>query len=126
MNVLMLAAGTLAAITTGIHVFAGHVDPVRPLLSSTLAEVPKRTFHVVWHMVSLFLALSAVVLLYLALTEVASANALARFIAVNYLGFGLVFLTITLSLDWPRRLFRLPQWALLLPVAALAWAATLR
>jgi len=57
---------------------------------------------------------------------VASANALARFIAVNYLGFGLVFLTITLSLDWPRRLFRLPQWALLLPVAALAWAATLR
>jgi hypothetical protein len=122
----MLAAGALAAITTGIHLAAGHVDPVRPLLSSSLAEAPKRTLHACWHMASIVQASSAVVLLYLAFNQVASANALARFIAINYLGFGLVFLTVTLSVDWPRRLVRLPKWAFFLLVAGLAGAATLR
>lgn len=126
MNPLMLAAGALAAITTGIHLVAGHVDPIRPLLSSSLAETPKRTLHACWHMASIVQASAALVLLYLAFNQSASEKALARFIAVNYLGFGLVFLAITLSVDWPRRLVRLPQWALLLLIAGFAGAATLR
>ena len=125
MNAPLLAAGVLAAVTAGIHLIAGHVDTVRPLLASSLNEAPKQTLHGCWHIASVVQAVSAVVLLYLAVFGGgASADALARFIALNYFGFGLVFLAIALSVAWPKGLIRLPQWALLLPVAALAWWGT--
>ena len=125
MNAPLLAAGVLAAVTAGIHLIAGHADTVRPLLASSLSEAPKRTLHGCWHIASVVPAVSAVVLIYLAVFGGgASADALARFIALNYFGFGLVFLAIALSVAWPKGLIRLPQWALLLPVAALAWWGT--
>jgi hypothetical protein len=125
MNLLLLMAGALAALTTGVHLIAGHLDTERPLLASALADVPKRTLHGCWHMASVAQAAAAAALLYVGFADAAGADALARFIAVNYLGFGLVFLAIAFSADSPRRFVRLPQWALLLPIAALAWAATL-
>lgn len=125
MNLLMLSAGALAALTAGVHLIAGHLDTERPLLASSLAEVPKRTLQGCWHVASVAQATSAAALLYVGFADAASAPALARFIAANYLGFGLVFLAIACSAHSPRRFVRLPQWALLLPIAALAWAATL-
>ncbi|MDQ3661749.1 MAG: hypothetical protein M3454_11955, partial [Actinomycetota bacterium] len=117
--------GVLAAVTAGIHLIAGHADTVRPLLASSLNEASKRTLHGCWHIASVVQAVSAVVLLYLAVFGGgASTDALARLIALNYFGFGLVFLAIALSVAWPKGLIRLPQWALLLPIAALAWWGT--
>lgn len=110
MNAAFLAAGILAGVTTGIHVVAGRLDTVRPLLASSLAEQPRRTLHGRWHMVTVVLGGSAVALLYLAAGDAgAGANALARFIALLYLASGLVFLTVALLAQGPRRLVQLPQ-----------------
>ena len=121
MNGFFFTAGLVATVTTVVHVIAGHVDPVRPLLGSSLAEVPKRTLHAVRHMGTATQALSAAQLLYLA----TGADFLTRFLAIEFIAWSAVVITIALVIDSPRPLLRLPQWTLLLPVAALAWLGTL-
>ncbi|MFD4246798.1 hypothetical protein ACFWP3_35185 [Streptomyces sp. NPDC058525] len=123
MNGWLLAAGITAFGVAATHLVAGHRDVVRPLLSSGLADEPKRVFHAVWHMVSVDLVLSAVALVYLALADDTSATGpVAWFVAAHFLAYTVTFLVITLSVGWPRPLLRLPQWILLLPVAVLTAA----
>ena len=123
MNGWLLTAGGIAAATTLIHATAGGRSIVRPLLGSAVAAEPKRTLHVVWHMVTADLLLSSLALLALAFTA-APSTALVLFIAAQYLAYAVVFLIITLAADWPRPLLQLPQWMLLLPVAVLALIVT--
>ena len=123
MNSLMLASGVLAAVTALVHLFAGQIDPVRPLLAAPMAETSKRTLHACWHLVSVDLVLAAAVLLYLTWAKDAG-PAVPRLIAAHLLAYGLVFIVMGMAIAGPRGLVRLPQWALLLPVAILAWAAT--
>ncbi|GAA1553910.1 MULTISPECIES: hypothetical protein [Streptomyces] len=123
MNGWLLTAGGIAAATTLIHATAGSRSVVRPLLGSELAAEPKRTLHVVWHMVTADLLFSSIALLVLSFTA-APGTALVVFIAAHYLAYAAVFLTVTLAADWPRPLLQLPQWMLLLPVAVLAFIGT--
>ncbi|WP_165984299.1 hypothetical protein [Streptomyces sp. YIM 98790] len=123
MNGWLLTAGGIAAATTVIHVLAGGKSVVRPLLGSEVAAEPRRTLHVVWHMVTADLVLSSVALLALAFAA-APSTALALFIAAQYLAYAVVFLVVTLAADWPRPLLQLPQWILLLPVGVLALVGT--
>ncbi|MEU0990309.1 hypothetical protein [Streptomyces sp. NPDC005953] len=121
MNGWLLAAGITSLGVAGVHTVGGHRDVVRPLLSCELADEPRRVLHAVWHMVSLDLVLSGLALLYLSLTDgTPGASLVAWFVAVHFVGYAAAFLVITLSVGWPRPLLRLPQWILLLPVAALA------
>jgi hypothetical protein len=122
-NGWLLTAGGIAAATTLIHATAGGRSVVRPLLGSAVATEPKRTLHVVWHMVTADLLLSSIALLVLAFTA-APSTALVLFLAVQYLAYAVVFLVITLAADWPRPLLQLPQWMLLLPVAVLTLLGT--
>jgi hypothetical protein len=122
-NGWLLTAGGIATATTLIHATAGGLSVVRPLLGSEVAAEPKRTLHVVWHMVTADLLLSSIALLALAFTA-APSTALVLFIAAQYLAYAMVFLSITLTADWPRPLLRLPQWMLLLPVAVFAFIGT--
>ncbi|MCY0931268.1 hypothetical protein OTB20_34815 [Streptomyces sp. H27-H1] len=125
MNGWLLAAGVTAAGVAGVHLVAGHRDPVRPLLTSGLADVPKRTLHAVWHLVSADLALAAAVLIYLAVEPQSSGTDLvALFVAVHFIAYSAVFLVITVSAGWSKPLLRLPQWMLLLPVAIMSWLGT--
>ncbi|MFD8150626.1 hypothetical protein ACFY3O_05190 [Streptomyces sp. NPDC001046] len=55
-------SSSIAVVTTGIHATAGGRSVVRPLLRSTVAAEPKRTLHVVWHMVTADLLLGSLVL----------------------------------------------------------------
>jgi hypothetical protein len=122
-NGWLLTAGAIAAATTLIHATAGGRSIVRPLLGSAVAAEPKRTLHVVWHMVTADLLLSSIALLALAFAD-APSTALVLFIAAQYLAYAVVFLIITLAADWPRPLLQLPQWMLLLPVGVLALIGT--
>jgi hypothetical protein len=122
-NGWLLAAGGIAAATTGIHVVAGGRSVVRPLLTGPLPAEPKRTLHVVWHLVTADLLLSSVVLLALAWTA-APSTPLVLFIAAQYVAYAVVFLLVTLAADWPRPLLQLPQWMLFLPVGVLAFIGT--
>ncbi|MFE9933784.1 hypothetical protein [Streptomyces sp. NPDC005533] len=123
MNGWLLAAGITALGVAAVHIVGGHRDVVRPLLSCGLAEEPKRVLHAVWHMVTGDLVLSGLALLYLSLRDGTPGTGLvAWFVAAHFLVYAAAFLVVTLTVDWPRPLLRLPQWILLLPVAALAAA----
>jgi membrane protein YdbS with pleckstrin-like domain len=122
-NGWLLTAGGIAAATTLIHATAGGRTIVRPLLRSEMAAEPKRTLHVVWHMVTADLLLTSIALLALAFAT-APSPALVLFIAAQYLAYAAVFLIVTLTADWPRPLLQLPQWMLLLPVGVLALIST--
>ncbi|MFZ3492479.1 hypothetical protein ACODT5_04420 [Streptomyces sp. 5.8] len=123
MNSWFLAAGITAVGVAAVHVIAGRRDVVRPLLSSGLADEPKRVLHAVWHMVSIDLGLSGLALLYLSLRDgTPGTGLLAWFVAAHFVAYAAAFLVITLSVGWPRPLLRLPQWILLLPVAVLTAA----
>ncbi|MFF5447552.1 hypothetical protein [Streptomyces sp. NPDC012888] len=119
MNGWLLTAGGIGAATTVIHILAGGRSIVRPLLGSEVAVEPKRTLHVVWHMVTADLLLSSGALLALAFAA-APSTALVLFIAAQFFAYAAVFLIVTLTADWRRPLLQLPQWMLLLPVAILA------
>ncbi|MGX2996493.1 hypothetical protein JNUCC64_19835 [Streptomyces sp. JNUCC 64] len=131
MNGWYLAAGVTAFGVALIHIVAGRRDVVLPLLSSGLADEPRRALHAVWHMVSVDLVLSAVALTVCAFADDATGDATATgaatgavawFVAAHFAAYTVVFLVVTLSAGWPRPLLRLPQWMLLLPVGALAAA----
>lgn len=123
MNGWLLSAGITAAGVAVVHLIGGHRDVVRPLLSCGLSDEPKRVLHAVWHMVTVDLVLSAAALVHLALAEDTSATGpMAWFVAAHFAAYAAVFLVVTLSAGWPKPLLRLPQWILLLPVAALTAA----
>ncbi|MFD0151194.1 hypothetical protein ACWGQ4_15925 [Streptomyces sp. NPDC055721] len=123
MNGWYLAAGITAVGVAAVHIVGGRRDVVRPLLSCGLADEPKRVLHAVWHMVSIDLVLSGLALLYLSPMDGTSGTGLvAWFVAAHFIAYAAAFLVVTLSVGWPRPLLRLPQWILLLPVAALAAA----
>ncbi|AVZ73592.1 hypothetical protein SLUN_16845 [Streptomyces lunaelactis] len=120
MNGWLLAAGITAFGVAAVHIVAGHRDVVRPLLSCGLADEPKRVMHAVWHMVTVDLVLSAAGLVYLAQADgTAGADLVAWFVAAHFFAYAAAFLAVSLSVDWPKPLLRLPQWILLLPVALL-------
>lgn len=120
MNGYLLAAGLTAAVVSAIHIIAGHVDPVRPLLASSMADVPKRTMHAVWHMVSVDLVATAATLLALAWWQPAGTELVAMLTAARFAAYTVVFLVIASRLPGRAPLLRLPQWILLAPVAILA------
>lgn len=120
MNLCLLIASLIAAFTTGIHVFLGGADVAAPLLLSTLADEPRLTLYVVWHMASLTLGLSAFALFIGSLPRYSqSARYLVLFISVLWLGFAVIFIVVALIQPGDGWLFKLPQWILLAPVGLL-------
>ena len=120
MNWPMLGAGLLAGFTSLVHLLAGEKTVVRPFLAVPMDVTLQRTLHACWHLVTVFLVASAGVLVYAAFADTVGMRPLVRFIAINYLLFGGVFLLLTLFVQWDKRWKRLPQWTLLIPVGMLA------
>ena len=120
MNAWLITAGSLAGVVAAIHLILGHVDPVQPLLRSSLADIPKRTLHAVWHLVSVDLVLGALALLYLGIAQPTGSGFVAAVLAAHFAAYATVFLVLVLQLDRPRRGLALPQWLLLLPIAVLS------
>ncbi|MET9804010.1 hypothetical protein [Streptomyces sp. NPDC006368] len=124
MNAWFLIAGTTAAAVAALHFVAGGRDVVRPLLAGNLTEEPRRVLHAVWHMVTADLALAAAALIWLGLRERDGGTTIAWLLAAHFVAYSGVFLAVSLTAGWSKPLLRLPQWMLLLPVAALAAAGT--
>ncbi len=124
---LLLAAGLLALFTALVHLLVGTPEIQAPLLSSTVPAPVALLLLACWHLVSVTLLASGAALLWSARPrQAASARALASFIAVLWLLFGLVFLAVALVFMGPQGCLVLPQWVLLIPVGLLAWAGARR
>jgi hypothetical protein len=122
MNLRLIIAAGLAAVTFGVHFFAGGADVAAPLLASALAPEPKFTLYAVWHMASAALALSSAGLFIGAIPRhVRASRYLVLFISILWCTFGIVFLVIAAAQPERGWFLKMPQWILLLPVGLLGF-----
>ncbi len=115
---LLLAAAAVMAFSTLLHLFAGGAEIYDPVRASTLDAIPRSVMSVVWHMVSVMLAVMAV-----ALYWCAGHRNSALELTVLALQIGTVALFLGYTLVDFRALFALPQWTLFLATAGLIIAA---
>ena len=125
MDGLLIIAGVLALLTSVIHIFAGGRDVAEPLLDTSLPNDAKYALHACWHFVSIFFVVTALYLLSSGLGVVEQGPGLIILISGLWLLFGLLFLGITVRVNGPGGVFKLPQWVLLLPVGVLGLLAVL-
>lgn len=111
---LLWIAAALMALTKGVHLFAGTTEIMGPILASDLRPVIRATAMVVWHAITLLLALMTFAIGYLAQFR---NPALLIFVIVVQLSFAGVFLWYTLAML--GGLFILPQWTVFLLVPLL-------
>ncbi|MDO6525224.1 hypothetical protein Q4519_05960 [Motilimonas sp. 1_MG-2023] len=120
MNIWILSSGLLGVFTTLVHVFAGQVDPVRPFLKSELEDIPKATLLVCWHLVSVTLIVSSLMLVYVGWYGFDSLYLPAQLVGGLYISFVLVFVVVGWYFFGSKGFVKLPQWMLLLPIGLLA------
>ena len=122
MNYFMSGAAALMGVTTGVHLLLGTGEIMTPILETeSIHPVIKGTTLVVWHMITLILAMSTGAIFYLA----KNANkALAVFVMALQFGFAAIFLSVTLTMF--SALFTLPQWSAFFLTGALMCAALLK
>ena len=120
MNIWIFSSGLLALFTTLVHVFAGQIDPVRPFLESKLDDIPKATLLACWHLVSVTLFVSSLMLLYVGWYGIDSLYFLIQLLGFLYILYASVFVAVGLYFFGAKVFVKLPQWTLLLPIGLLA------
>lgn len=109
-----LTAALLMTLTVLIHVFVGGAEVMDPIRASTLDPLVIAVTNVVWHAITLQLALFVVGLFWLVQHQ--SRPLVAMMLAMQ-LGFALIFLgygIADLGTLWP-----MPQWIIFLGIPAL-------
>ncbi|MEZ9005400.1 hypothetical protein CWN94_00030 [Vibrio splendidus] len=120
MNIWIFSSGLLALFTTLVHVFSGQIDPVRPFLKSKLDDIPKATLLACWHIVSVTLFVSSLMLLYVGWYGIDSLYFLIQLLGFLYILYASVFVAVGLYFFGAKVFVKLPQWILLLPIGLLA------
>ncbi|MDP2590049.1 hypothetical protein [Vibrio splendidus] len=120
MNIWIFSSGLLALFTTLVHVFTGQIDPVRPFLKSKLDDIPKATLLACWHLVSVTLFVSSLMLLYVGWYGIDSLYFLIQLLGFLYILYASVFVAVGLYFFGAKVFVKLPQWILLLPIGLLA------
>lgn len=121
MNRWNFAAAALMALTWGVHVFAGGPEIHVPIQGSELPEYLRAISAVLWHAVSVVLAVFALAYFWLARNE---NTALSIVLGATQLGFAGLFLwygSTLLGTIWP-----MPQWIIFLLIPAVSAAGTFR
>ncbi len=119
MNIWIFSAGVIGLFTAFVHLFAGQVDPVRPFLKSELPDIPKATLLACWHMVSVTLFISGLVLTYVGWFNLNAFLNVVFGISTLFVIFSLVFVVVGWYFFGLKTFIKLPQWILLLPIGAL-------
>ena len=120
MNVTLLLAGLSAAGIVFGHFLFGTSWYLRPVLAAEMEEVPRKQMQAVFHYASVFLVLSAVVLLAAAFgVDMGSDPTLAvQFIAAAYILMALSQLAVAMTAKAPKIKFF--QWILFAVTGVLA------
>lgn len=116
MNKAWLAAGCLNVITALIHTIAGEIELITPYAELQFDTPLKAILHACWHMVTVTLFGTSIVLVTLGLKPEKPGSArIAWLVGLMYVAFTLVFLAV--SVVYGVFLF---QPVLLLPIGVLA------
>jgi uncharacterized membrane protein len=114
-NIFWIIAGIINLFTALLHVIAGQIDLVKPLLESDLSFQLKTEWLGVWHMVTAILFVSSYYLLKNGLKNTEKSSDTIQLIAIVYIFFSLAFVISSLY----NNVFA-PQWILLLPIGVLS------
>lgn len=113
-NLWYCSAAVAMGLTTLIHIFAGGPEVMDPVHASTLPALVIAVLSVVWHAITLLLALFTVALVWLITHD---NRPLAALMFALQIGFAALFLGYGLShlgTVWP-----MPQWIIFLVVPAM-------
>lgn len=122
MKKILLATAILNLITALIHTIVGHYDLIVPFIQTDFAEALKAILHACWHMVTVILFISSVVLFYVGLRPAESAAIpIVYLVGALYIAFALVFVLMGIRYE----LF-LPQVLLLLPIGIMSIFGAMR
>jgi hypothetical protein len=112
---LRAGAALLAMLTAGVHIVAGGMDSLVPMLNAGLDPVAEGAIHASWHIVSAFLLWSAPVFW--------KGGETARHFASLWIVLAAIFVAVDLWQSGPGGLVQNPQWLVLGPTGLLAWFA---
>ncbi len=123
MNWLILVAGLVALFAVIGHFTMGAKSFLKPMMDASFDQVPKKVMHSVFHYSSVFLVLSAAVLILVGFGYSFNLDStlLIRFIALNYSLFAIAQIIIALTSGIPRSLTKLFQWVFWIIIAVFAW-----
>lgn len=129
MNYYFLASGILGLMAVIGHFTMGKKEYLKPVLDSNIDDVPKAIMHGLFHYASVFMVLSTIVLIGNAFNCtmdncVINSNTVVKFIALVYVGFGIVQIIIAATSKVNKGILKLFQWVFWLLIAALAFLGT--
>ena len=86
MNWYIFIAGLIATAATVGHVSVGRKKFLKPMLEASFDPIPKKVMHCIYHYISTFSCLSAVMLLFVGLNiwSGTGTTAVIYFIAINF------------------------------------------
>lgn len=102
------------------HIFFGMPWYLKPMLKSSLENVPKTVMHAVFHYVTVFMFLSAVALIISAHSILPISIEIVKFIGINYIIFSLTQIIIVLLSKEQKGLVKMFQWTMFLAIGILA------
>jgi len=111
----------LAAFTAILHTIFGTAEVHTPLLRSTLLPEVNLLLYACWHIVTVLLVGSSIIL-FMAVYRGRSLpwTVAARLVGAVWIASGLVFIGVALAFATPAMLLTLGQWILLIPIGCLA------
>jgi len=114
-NTFLIISGLINLFTFLLHMIGGQISLINPLLDSNLELQIKTELLGVWHMATIILFVTSIILLYLGFKQNKKLNIqLLSFIGYLYILFSIPFIIISIIYG-----LLVPQWILLLPIGVL-------
>jgi len=123
MNWMIFISGLAAGFVNLGHFTVGSKDFLKPMLQAEFDDVPKKVMHCVFHYVSVYVALSFIVLTAIGLgfSFGTADTLLVKFIAINYFFFAITQIVIAATSNIPKGVIKLFQWIFFMIIAIFAW-----
>lgn len=114
-NPYIIISGIINLLTAFIHLIGGQIDLINPMVKSNLNLQQKGELLGVWHMITLFLFYTTIIIFKHGMSSQKAENSgVLKFIGMTYLLFSLPFIICSIWY-W---IFA-PQWVLLFPIGIL-------
>lgn len=117
MNKWNLGASVLMALTFCLHVFGGGPEIHEPIQASVLSDYLRAMSAVLWHAVTVVLAVFAIAYLWLAKHENTAMSLQMAAIQFGFAGLFLWYGEVLLGTVWP-----MPQWIIFIVIPAVSLA----
>ncbi len=121
MNYFILTSGILASLATIGHFAVGTNDFLKPVLNSDIDEIPRKVMQSLFHYMSVFMALTSVILLAISMGEnliFEHTKDVVKMIGLSYAGFAIIQFIIALTSSINMGVFKLFQWVFWTLIAA--------